>query len=276
MAENQGDKEDKFDQFTAAGETLGYITLEQARVLAIQHARDNTDFYGTRYARVTLVWEVTSQEEGEDFYDIRLSFRPAGRFRGDPGIEQLIIDKTGNIQLRQILDEPSDLGQPAGRRPRWMLPTAVGVVVAGVVAVVGLVASGALAGGGPNPTPTTFPIAAAIPPTQAPTTAPTPVATLVEERPAPTSLVVERQLVVTPTPAPTPTPAVVEREVVREVQVVVTPTPAPVATAAPAAIPVAAPQPVPASARQTGTGTRLTSSGYSFKLSYACIERTLN
>ena len=275
MAENQGDKEDKFDQFTAAGEILGYITLEQARILAIQHARDNTDFYGPRYARVTLVWEVTSQEAGEDFYDIRLSFRPAGRFRGDPGIEQLIIDKTGNIQLRQILDEPSDLGQPAGRRLRWMLPTAVGVVVAGVVGVVGLVASGTLAGGGSNPTPTTPPIGAAISTTQSPTPVPDTAATLVEERPAPTPLVVERQVAVTPTPAPTPTPAVVEREVVREVQVVVTPTPAPLATAAPAAIPVAAPQPVPAATGEIGAGTRLNSSGYSFKLSYACIELTL-
>ena len=257
MAENQGNKEDKFDQFTAAGETLGYITLEQARVLAIQHARDNTDFYGPRYARVTLVWEVTSQEAGEDFYDIRLSFRPAGRFRGDPGIEQLIIDKTGNIQLRQILDEPSELGPQVGRRPRWLLTSAVRVVVAGVVAVVGLVTSGVLPGGGQDPTPTPLPIAAAISPTQSPTPVPTPVATLVEDRPAPTPLVVERQVAVTPTPAPTPTPAVVEREVVREVQVVVTPTPAPVPAVA------------------AGTGTRLNSSGYSFKLSYACIERTL-
>ena len=118
MAENQGNKEDKFDQSTAAGETRGYITLEQARVLAIQHARDNSGFYGSAYARVSLVWEVLSQEEGEDFYDIRLSFRPAGRFRGDPGIEQLIIDKTGAVQLRQVLDEPSSLADAVGsRRP---------------------------------------------------------------------------------------------------------------------------------------------------------------
>ena len=97
MAQNGGDKEDKFDAFTSEGESLGYISLEQARVLAMQHARDNRDFYGPAYSRTNLVWEVTSEEEGEDYYDIRLSFRPAGRFRGEPGVEQFIIGKTGNI-----------------------------------------------------------------------------------------------------------------------------------------------------------------------------------
>ena len=123
MAENGGDKEDKFDAFTAEGESLGYISLEQARVLAMQHARDNRDFYGPAYSEINLVWEVTSQEEGEDYYDIRLSFRPSGRFLGEPGVEQFIIDKTGSIEIRQLLDEPSSLGQPARGRPRLLLPS---------------------------------------------------------------------------------------------------------------------------------------------------------
>ena len=46
--EDQFDKEDKFDAFTPEGEALGYISLDQARVLAIRHARENTDFYGRR------------------------------------------------------------------------------------------------------------------------------------------------------------------------------------------------------------------------------------
>ena len=78
--------------------------MEQARVLAIQHARDNIGFYGPAYARVTLVWEAVSQEEGEDFYEIRLSFRPAGRFRGEPGVEQFIFDKMGELRVRQLLE----------------------------------------------------------------------------------------------------------------------------------------------------------------------------
>ena len=75
MAQNGGDKEDKFDAFTPEGKSLGYISLEQARVLAMQHARDNKEFYGPAHSRTNLVWEVSSQEEGEDYYDIRLSFR---------------------------------------------------------------------------------------------------------------------------------------------------------------------------------------------------------
>ena len=148
MAEDQGSKEDKFDPFTREGETLGYISLEQARVLAMRHARDNTDFYGSAYSRINLVWEVISQDEGEDYYDIKLSFRPAGRFRGDPGVEQFIIDKTGSIEIRQILDEPTGMGRVSGRRPRYLLPSAIGVGMVAVVAIVAVLASGALGGDG--------------------------------------------------------------------------------------------------------------------------------
>ena len=86
MAQEEGkEEEEKFD-FTSEGEVLGYISLDQARVLAVQHARENADFYGLRYAEANLVWEVTNQEETEDYYDIRLSYRPAESFRGRPGV----------------------------------------------------------------------------------------------------------------------------------------------------------------------------------------------
>ena len=122
MEEDQEKQEDKIDIFTREGESLGYISLDQARVLAIQHARDNPEFYGDRYSGVNFVWEVLSQEEGDDYYDIRLSFRPAGRFRGEPGIEQFTMDKLGNIEIRQLLDEPSGMDlpeeQPASSGPQ--------------------------------------------------------------------------------------------------------------------------------------------------------------
>ena len=172
--EEEGKKEEKFD-FDLAGEALGYISLEQARVLAIQHARDNTEFYGRKYAKVRLVWEVISQEEGEDYYDIRLSYRPAGRFRGEPGVEQLTIDKTGKIELRQILDEPQ--GTRAVPTP---LLVAVGVVLIGGAVGGGLFASGIFAGGDDGGSPTPVPVAAAA----APAT-PTPVPTAVAPTPAP-------------------------------------------------------------------------------------------
>ena len=47
----------KKQEFTPEGETLGYMSLDQARVLALQHARDNRDIYG-RYADRKLVRKV--------------------------------------------------------------------------------------------------------------------------------------------------------------------------------------------------------------------------
>jgi ABC-type transport system substrate-binding protein len=192
MAENGDGKDDKFDAFTREGEAVGYISLEQARVLAMRHARDNTDFYGPAYSRTNLVWEVISQEDGEDYYDIRLSFRPAGRFRGEPGVEQFIIDKIGNIEIRQILDEPTGLGRPAGRRPRLLLPSAVGLVIVAVVAVAAVFASGVLGGDGEKPSPITVP-----PATATPARAPTATARAVAA-PATTP-----RVAATPVPAPT-------------------------------------------------------------------------
>ena len=49
------DEEDKKDEeefkFDEAGEVVGYISFDQARVPAIEHARDNRDFYGRRWHR---------------------------------------------------------------------------------------------------------------------------------------------------------------------------------------------------------------------------------
>ena len=47
MTEDGTDK-DKLE-FTPEGETLGYISLDQARVMALQHTRDLREAYG-RYA----------------------------------------------------------------------------------------------------------------------------------------------------------------------------------------------------------------------------------
>ena len=93
---------------------MDYIGLDQARVQAIEHARDNTDFYGPEYQGIRFVWEVISAEESDEYYEIRLSFRPSGRYRGEPGIEQFIIDKSGDLRIRQLLDEPqAEPGTPS-------------------------------------------------------------------------------------------------------------------------------------------------------------------
>ena len=158
----EGKDEHKLE-FTPEGETLGYISLDQARVLALQHARDNRESYG-RYAERELVWEVVSAEETEDYYEVKLSYRPARSFRGRPGVEQFTIDKTGPIELRQVVSEP---------RPSYAryLAIVVSVAVVAVGATIGgLFASGALtpsSNGGDNGTIATAPVIVPIVPDSA-------------------------------------------------------------------------------------------------------------
>ena len=110
LAAEEGKPEHKFE-FNLDGEARGYIGLDQARIQAIEHARDHTEFYGPAYQGASLVWEVRSAEESDDYYDIRLSFRPSGRFQGRPGVEQFIFDKTGELRIRQMLDEPTGISR---------------------------------------------------------------------------------------------------------------------------------------------------------------------
>ena len=104
MAEEPEKKEEEKLEVDSTGQAVAYISLDQARVLAMEHARDNQEFYvdilGPTYSGVNLVWELLSQEQNEDYYEIRLSFRPAGRFRGEPGVEHFIIDKTGIVEVQ--------------------------------------------------------------------------------------------------------------------------------------------------------------------------------
>ena len=133
MAEDKQEEE-----FTAEGEFLGYISLDQARIQAIEHARDNIEFYGGQYIDIGLVWEVCRVQESDDYYEIRLSFRPSGGFRGEPGVEQFVFEKNGDLRMRQILDESSGIESPR----RWSLSliarlTAI-VVIGGVTAIAGI------------------------------------------------------------------------------------------------------------------------------------------
>ena len=56
MAQDEGNKGDKFD-FNLAGEAPGYISLEQARLLAMQTARDDPGNYGRRFASMRMVYQ---------------------------------------------------------------------------------------------------------------------------------------------------------------------------------------------------------------------------
>ena len=101
MAEDKGKEEEKFD-FTP--ELEGYISLDEARVFALQHARDNREVYAP-YSEAALVFEVVDAGETEDFYEVTLSILPSGNFKA-PGTERITVNKAGPIELRQVLSQP--------------------------------------------------------------------------------------------------------------------------------------------------------------------------
>jgi tetratricopeptide (TPR) repeat protein len=192
MTEEGGEQEETKLELDSAGEAVAYISLDQARVLALQHARDNRDFYG-RYSGSDLVWDVIGADETEDYYEVRLSYLPAGNFRS-AGVEQFTIDKTGPIEFRQIVSQPK-----ASRRGPVLLAIAVVVVIA-VAVVGGLLASGALTtGDSPSalatvPTLTPMPTLAIVP-TETP-----------EPTPRPTGFKIVGIIVPTELPPGTPRP----------------------------------------------------------------------
>jgi len=132
VAEDRGkEEEEKFD-FTAEGE--GYISLDEARVLAMQTANSVPGDYGSAYQGVNMVFEMVEHGEDDDFYYVTLSFRPQGSFDGTPGQEQFVIGKDGTIAVRQVL---SSLVRKGGGFP--VSPVAIGLVVVGAIAAVGAV-----------------------------------------------------------------------------------------------------------------------------------------
>ena len=133
MAEDGSAQEGGTPESQRPGGAGGFVSLDQARDIALGHARENTDFYGRRYRKKELAWEVLSGEEREDGYLVRLSYQPARGFRGEPGVEQFSIDRTGPVRSRRIVSEPVGKG---------------GLLGCGLVAIGGLVfAAAALVGG---------------------------------------------------------------------------------------------------------------------------------
>ena len=141
---------------SAAGVVRDDVSPDQAGVLAIRHARENTDFYGRRYSKRELVWEVVGSEEGDDYYQVRLSYRPAGRFSGQPGIELFTIDKSGSIELRQLLEEPTESFRQLINESVQILGLRIPLVGLALLLVVGVVVGGLLfnlRGSEPPPVP---------------------------------------------------------------------------------------------------------------------------
>ena len=106
VAEEQGAQEEDQPESQRPGSAGEFISLDQARSIALDQARENQDFYGRRYAGMDLAWEVVSQEEGAEAYAIRLTYQLAHGFRGNPGVEEFTIDRQGSVQSRRIVSEP--------------------------------------------------------------------------------------------------------------------------------------------------------------------------
>ena len=78
-------KEDSFE-FDSAGEAVEYISMAQARVLAMRTAREEPGNYGAAFDGVEMAFERVGQEDDEDYYHIRLSYQPVSDFQGEPGV----------------------------------------------------------------------------------------------------------------------------------------------------------------------------------------------
>ena len=170
LVEDEEKQEEKFD-FTPEGEAFGYVSLDQARVLAMRTAREAPGDYGRRFRSVPMAFDVTEANETEDYYEVTLSVRPQGSFTGTPGQEQFFIEKEGAVAIRQVLALPRLAGV------RWSPVVLVAIGLVGVVIAVaigvGLTARG---GGGdqispavplltstPRPPATSVPLAGSIP-----------------------------------------------------------------------------------------------------------------
>ena len=148
------EKEDLFE-IDATGEAVGYISLDQARVLAMQTATREPGAYGRQFRDVPMAFEVVEENETEDHYVITLSLRPQGEYAGASGQEQFFIEKEGQIAHRQVLSLP----RPESRRRFPVMLVVVIVAVLGIGgAAAAVVASGALNGVGSGDTATTTPV----------------------------------------------------------------------------------------------------------------------
>ena len=102
MAQDEGKQEEEKFDFTREGEVFGYISLDQAEVLAMRTARETPGAYGPNYVDVPMAFQVVESDETEDHYRITLSFRPQGEFRGRPGREHLVTDGLRNNRATRV------------------------------------------------------------------------------------------------------------------------------------------------------------------------------
>ena len=107
MAEDQGKEEEKFD-FTSDGEEIGYISLDQAILLARQQAQEDGERHRRRLDWDEIIWSEITAEEREDTFRIVLQFRRPGRvvYEEQTGEEEFVFNQTGALVFRQVLAWP--------------------------------------------------------------------------------------------------------------------------------------------------------------------------
>ncbi len=118
MTEDQGKKEDQFG-FTPEGEALGYISLDQAILLARQQAREDAERYRQRLGWEEIVWSELTSEKREDTYRVVLQFRRPTRGVQEEQTreEEFVFDQLGKLEFRQVLAWPEGVASGASAPP---------------------------------------------------------------------------------------------------------------------------------------------------------------
>ena len=109
MEEDVGDTEERFEP-EAPREAIRHISAAQARLLAIQTARESPGNYGRRNRRSRMDLQITELQEDEANYTIYISFRPEGSSSRILGLETFYITKEGDVVHREIVNSPEKSG----------------------------------------------------------------------------------------------------------------------------------------------------------------------
>ncbi|MBI4219079.1 MAG: hypothetical protein HY682_02970 [Chloroflexi bacterium] len=81
--------------------------LTPAEEAALAHAGANRQPYG-RWGKKDLEFAVAGSEHVGDITRVRVTYRPAGAFRGRPGEEVILIDRAGAVAGREAMHPPSE------------------------------------------------------------------------------------------------------------------------------------------------------------------------
>jgi len=104
---------DKLDAFDDTGQTMGYISLDQAVLRAREWAKKEESDILTRVGWDEIVWEENDKQHNEDSYRVLLQFRrPGHNYQVEQtGLMEFILDLQGTQLDKQFLAWPSPTPQ---------------------------------------------------------------------------------------------------------------------------------------------------------------------